>query len=470
MSGIKWSGSPDVNVTGLSYDSRKVKKGDLYFAIKGHQVDGHGFLGDAYEKGAVAAIVEDEKLEKITQIKVSSVMKSMADISNQFFDEPSQKIPVIGVTGTNGKTTITYLIEKLLKEMGKDCGVMGTINYRIGTESFPAPNTTPMSVDVNAFLARNIEAKSDAVIMEVSSHALVLDRVNHVRFKVGVFTNLTQDHLDFHKDMEDYYLAKKKLFEVPLIKSVINLDDSYGRRLFGEIQGAVGFGQHPQASLRAEDCRLSLKGIQFNLVFPSKNTYAISNNLMGQHNISNALAAAGALLAMGFEEKEIVRGLNKNHHIPGRLERIEEGQEFVVAVDYAHTHDALSQVLKALRETGPKRLLCLFGAGGDRDRTKRPKMGQVAVEQADFVYVTSDNPRTEDPQKIIRDIEAGIQKSGQKNYIIIPDRKQAIQKMISDAQSGDALLIAGKGHEDYQIIGTQKFHFSDQEIAREMLQ
>jgi UDP-N-acetylmuramoyl-L-alanyl-D-glutamate--2,6-diaminopimelate ligase len=459
----------DPYIEGLSYDSRTVRPHDLFFAFQGATVDGHDFLKEAKANGATAAVVEKSSSAPIPQIQVGSVMETMARISHVFYSYPSHHIPVIGVTGTNGKTTVTYLIEDLIRKDGKKCGVMGTINYRMGPHLTPAPNTTPQSMDVHQFIARNIQAKSDVVVMEVSSHALDLHRVDFVKFKLGVFMNLTQDHLDFHKDMESYFRAKSKLFSDPSMRAVINGDDSYGKRLLTGRKIALSFGFDPDSLLRASHPKFDLSGIQFQLSFPSGKTYSIRNNLMGQHNIYNCLAAAGTLIQLGFSETGIVEGLNSKHSIPGRLERVDEGQDFVVVVDYAHTHDAMANALSALREAGPKRLLCLFGAGGDRDRTKRPKMGKVGVEMADFSYVTSDNPRTEDPQKILQDIEAGIKETGRTNYEVVADRKEAIQKIIQEARKGDIVLLAGKGHEDYQVIGTQKIHFSDQEVARDCL-
>ena len=460
----------DLPIRGLSYDSRLVRAGDLFFAIPGAQSDGHLFLGDAARAGASAAVVERDIPAGLPVVRVPSVLAAMSRIADVFYRHPSRRIPVIGITGTNGKTTTTYLIEDLFRSVGKTCGVLGTVNYRIGDDVWPAPNTTPMSADVHAFIARCIAAKAAASVMEVSSHALELNRVDAVHFAVGVFTNLTQDHLDFHKTMENYFNAKAKLFKrAEPVKGAINVDDAYGRRLFGELKGALSYGFSADAGLRAENPRSDLSGVHFDLAFPSGNKRAISTNLLGRHNIQNCLSAAGALLLYGMAEAEIVAGLNQTHAVPGRLERVEAGQKFVVAVDYAHTHDALEQVLTTLRDTGPKNLICVFGAGGDRDKTKRPKMGAVATRLADRVIVTSDNPRTEDAKQILRDIEAGIQAEGKSNYVVVENREEAIHRAVKEAAPGDVVLIAGKGHEDYQIIGTKKFHFSDIEVSRQAL-
>ncbi|MCG3203527.1 MAG: UDP-N-acetylmuramoyl-L-alanyl-D-glutamate--2,6-diaminopimelate ligase [Elusimicrobia bacterium] len=469
-SGIVHEIAPDVEVSGLAYDSRLVKNGHLFFAIQGANSDGHNFMNEVSNQGACAAVVERQTPCRLPVIQVESVLVALSKIANQFFEQPSMKIPVIGITGTNGKTTVTYLIEEILKSMGKSCGVLGTVNYRLGKDIRPAPNTTPMSLDIQSFLSLALERKAEAVVMEVSSHALELNRVDDVRFSVGVFTNLTQDHLDFHGSMENYFQAKRKLFIRPdAPKAVINIDDEFGVRLAEEIKGALSFGQNNQARLRASEVTCDLSGNRFKLQSPSGKVFDISNNLLGMHNVSNCLAAAGALLEHGLAEEDIVSGLNRKITVPGRLERVESGQEFVVVVDYAHTHDALAQVLTTLRNTGPKRLLCVFGAGGNRDKTKRPKMGDVAVQLADEVFVTSDNPRFEDPADIVKDIEAGIEKTGKKNYHIILDREEAIRMALSKAKPGDAVLIAGKGHETYQIFGNKKVHFSDLEMARKLL-
>lgn len=460
----------DLPIRGLSYDSRLTRSGDLFFAIPGVHVDGHAFLPDVARKGAVAAVVERDVKAPIPTIRVPSVNAAMSKISAAFFGDPSHRIPVIGITGTNGKTTTTFLIEDLFRSAGLTCGVLGTVNYRIGNEVWPSPNTTPMSLDVHRFFSQCIERKADAVVMEVSSHALELNRVDAVRFAVGVFTNLTQDHLDFHKTMDRYFEAKAKLFRRPeAVKAAINVGDDYGKRLAAELPRAMSYGLVPEAALRAENPRSDLSGIHFDLIFPSGHRSAISTTLLGRHNIENCLSAVGAALLFGLTEDQVVAGLNQPHAVPGRLERVEAGQKFVVAVDYAHTHDALHQVLTTLRNTGPKNLICVFGAGGDRDKTKRPKMGAVASQLADRVIVTSDNPRTEDPQMILKDIEAGIRAQGKSNYVMIENREEAIRRAVSDAKPGDIVLIAGKGHETYQIYGDKKLPFSDLEVARRML-
>lgn len=467
--GLNAEAGKDVLIQGLSYDSRLTEKGDLFFAIKGAHADGHRFLNEVAEKGAPAAVVEEEAAAPIPLVKVPSVMIALSKIANTFFGKPSERIPVVGVTGTNGKTTTTYLIEDVVRKLGKECGVIGTVNYRLGKKNWPAPNTTPMSLDIQRFLTEAVENRLTAVVMEVSSHALSLHRVDDVQFKVGVFTNLTQDHLDFHGDMEAYFEAKASLFKRDGILSVVNTDDAYGRKLALRLPRAITFGFNPEASLFASQMVCDLKGVRFKIKFPSGRTHEIQNNLLGKHNVYNCLSTAGAALALGLSEDQIVQGLNQEHRIPGRLERVEQGQDFVVVVDYAHTHDALAQVLSTLRETRPKKLICVFGAGGDRDKTKRPKMGRVVAEMADYAFLTSDNPRSEDPQAILRDIEAGVKETAFTNYSVIEDREEAIQKAIQKASAGDIVLIAGKGHEAYQIYGRERRHFSDVEAAQKAL-
>jgi UDP-N-acetylmuramoyl-L-alanyl-D-glutamate--2,6-diaminopimelate ligase len=463
--GLPWRSGQDPDITGLTYNSALAKKGSLFFAVKGAHVDGHRFLADAAAAGAVAAVTEraDAALPCFT---TPDVLGAMSKISDVYFNRPSQRIPVIGVTGTNGKTTTTYLIEAILKSAGQMCGVMGTVNYRIGADERAAPNTTPMSLDVQAFLEEAAKKSAVAVAMEVSSHALELKRVDDVRFAVAVFSNLTQDHLDFHGTMEQYFAAKTKLFVRPeQPKAALNVDDPYGRRLGQTLAGALTYGTSQDAGLRASDVFCDLNGLRFNLHFPSGKTTQIANNLLGLHNVSNCLAAAAALVQFGLPEEKIVSGLNQKLGVPGRLERVEAGQDFVVAVDYAHTHDALEQVLTTLRNTGPKKLICVFGAGGDRDKTKRPRMGEVAIRLSDYVVVTSDNPRSENPKTILEEIKQGILPSGKTSYELIEDRQAAIVKALGMARRGDIVLIAGKGHETYQIIGSQKIHFSDIETA-----
>lgn len=468
--GLPFSLEKDPPIQGLSYDSRAVQKGDLFFAIKGENFDGHKFIAEVEKKGAAAAIVTHVIPAGLPQVPTDRIFPWLSRLSAAFHGHPSGKCPVIGITGTNGKTTVTYILEKMFQHAGTPCGVMGTVDYRFGDSSMPAPNTTPMALDIHRFLDSLIQRKASALVMEVSSHALDLHRVDDVQFAVGVFTNLTQDHLDFHQTMEAYFNAKAKLFRGKKeIRSVINADDSFGQRLAAELKEPLLFGFNEAAKVRAVDFDCDLEGVRFHLKLPSGKTYPITTNLLGRHNISNLLAAAGAALAFGMSEKEVVEGLNLEHYVPGRLEKVPTNRGFIVVVDYAHTPDALLQTLKALKEIKPGKIICVFGAGGDRDRKKRPLMGKIAAEGADQVVLTSDNPRTEDPQGILDEIEAGIKSIGRKNYVVIENRAEAIRKGIRMAEKGDVVLIAGKGHENYQIYGKEKKHFSDQETAVKVL-
>ncbi|OVE77469.1 UDP-N-acetylmuramoyl-L-alanyl-D-glutamate--2,6-diaminopimelate ligase [bacterium F11] len=460
----------DPLIRGLSYDSRKVREGDLFFAMKGAQSDAHDHLSEVIKKGGVAAIVERGVSASIPLIQTTSVLKKMSKMASRFYQNPTKKVKVIGVTGTNGKTTITYILENIFRSIGEKCGVLGTINYRVDDQSFLAPNTTPMSIDIHQF-AHGLHQKGIShLVMEVSSHALELHRVDDVSFFCGIFTNLTQDHLDFHSTMENYFHAKLKLFEhLPDEKIVVNIDDPYGKKIAQKYPNCLRFGQGSQAQIKACEPRWDLKGVQFDLRFPSGQSYPVKTNLIGRHNISNLLASAGGGVVCGLNENQIVDGLNQSHTIPGRFERVEAGQQFVVVIDYAHTPDALGKALDALRDVNPQRLICVFGAGGDRDKRKRPLMGKIATQKADMVILTSDNPRTEDPSQILKDIEAGIIEDGKSNYSIMENREKAIFYGIGMAKEKDIVLIAGKGHENYQIYGKEKTTFSDQEVAHRAL-
>ena len=470
-SGIPWGGPGDgPAVSGLAYDSRGVRPSDLFFAIPGENVDGHDFVGEAARRGAVAAIVQRGVPASIPTIEVRSVTDALSALSAEFYAHPSRRLPVVGVTGTNGKTTTVFLIEDAHRSRGLSCAAMGTVSYRVGGKTYPAPNTTPLALDVHRFLGEAADAGCAAAAMEVSSHALELGRVRDVRFAVGVFTNLTQDHLDFHKDMDAYFRAKARLFlDYPGVRGVINIDDEYGRKLKMTHPNSLTFGLASDADVRAANVTADLSGVSFDLHFPSGAVRRIESNLMGRYNVSNTLAAAAALVRLGWKDDDVAEGLSGSHAVPGRLERVENDRGVVVLVDYAHTPDALRQALTALKDARPKRLLCVFGAGGDRDRRKRPLMARAAAELSDFVVITSDNPRTEDPRAILKDVEEGMAAGPHPPYRVIENRGEAIRAAVAEARPGDIVLIAGKGHETYQIYGREKIHFSDQEEARAAL-
>jgi UDP-N-acetylmuramoyl-L-alanyl-D-glutamate--2,6-diaminopimelate ligase len=472
-------GSEDLAITGIEYDSRKVREGCLFVALPGHHVDGKDYIDQAVARGAVAFVADEKRVSgKARCIVVKDPLAILPDLCARFYRHPDRSLFLVGVTGTNGKTTISYFLESVFKLAGRRPGVMGTVNYRYGRQVIPAPNTTPQAADVYRILHAMTRERCDTAVMEVSSHALSYGRVRGLEFDCAIFTNLTQDHLDYHKTMEAYFEAKTKLFSGlgPGEKrgqkfAIINIDDAWGRKMVARAPGAtvVTYGMDEKADIRAQNIRASSAGAEFVLVTP-QGRRKISVPHVGLHNIYNILATAGAALSAGIPFDTVVQGLHQTPMAPGRLEKVDAGQPFAVVVDYAHTDDALRNVITALRELKPARLVTVFGCGGDRDRAKRPLMGDAASGLSDYVFVTSDNPRSEDPQRIALDIEVGIRRQHRNNYQVVIDREQAIAAAVSMAQKGDIVLIAGKGHENYQIIGDQTIHFNDVEIARKYLQ
>lgn len=482
----------DPEIGGISEDSRTVGKNFLFFARKGVKTSGFEFLEAALKNGAVAVISEEEPRKTAPQVpwvRVPSIAESQPRIASAFYENPSRSLAMIGVTGTNGKTTFTYLLESIAREAGLKPGVIGTISYRLplagsdGVETLPAPNTTPNALELQKILHQMKERKSDLAAMEVSSHALALGRTGGIEFDGAVFTNLTQDHLDFHHTMENYFEAKAKLFESmggmpkamngkirPFPKfCVINADDEYGPKMLKRCAApAVTYGVRNASDFRAVNVSLEPSQTLFEIERSGKRV-PLKMNLVGMHNVYNALSAFAAADRMGLSQEAIVRGLEKMDNIPGRLESVKCGQDFTVLVDYAHTEDALKNVLQALQAIKKNRILTLFGCGGDRDRSKRPLMGACAVTLSDQVIVTSDNPRSEDPHEIALDIEVGIHRTQKTNYEVILDREKAIQKILGLAQKDDIVLIAGKGHETYQIFSDRTIHFDDREAAKKFL-
>ena len=477
-------GSLDVEVCGIRYDSRQVKPGDLFVCIKGFALDGHDFLPEAWVAGAVAALVERNELAESalqggTVVKVVDARKGLAVAACRFHDHPSRKLTLVGVTGTNGKTTTTYLIESVLRRAGHQVGLIGTIAYRCGAIEIDAARTTPEASDLQVLLERMVSLGVDSVVMEASSHALALHRVDGCEFDVAVFTNLTQDHFDFHGSMEAYRSTKLSLFEglgaeatkATEKAAVINNDDPAADLFLSAAKTRrYTYGLEQPADLSATDVHIGLDGVRCRLQTPWGAT-AIHSALLGRYNLSNILAAAAAGLHLGARLPEVAEGISEMRHVPGRCERVDEGQEFGVMIDYAHTPDALQRVLRMARECCPGRLIVLFGCGGDRDRGKRPLMGETALRLADFTVITSDNPRSEDPHRIVREIEEGAKKVwGQgRGYVIILDRAMAIREALALAQRGDMVVIAGKGHETYQILGDRTIPFDDRKVAREAL-
>ncbi len=457
----------DTVVSGVAYRSDRANQGDAFFCISGFAHDGHSFAAEAVDRGAVALVVERELPIEVPQFVVDDTRIALAYASAEFFDRPSEALEVIGITGTNGKTTTTYLLDSILREAGHVTGLIGTVETRVADERRTSGRTTPESADVQALLAEMRESGVSAVSMEVSSHAIDLHRVDALRFSVGAFTNLTQDHLDFHHTLEEYFSVKKRLFtDLECESCVVNIDDPFGVGIANEVGVCLTVGRVSDAHVRASDEVLTASGARFVLHTPAGES-SVSLPLAGAFNVSNALVAAGCALSLGIDLPTIVSGLEAAPQVPGRLERIECGQGFSVIVDYAHTPDSLKKAIAAVREVTKGKVAVVFGCGGDRDPEKRPLMGHAATA-ADRAIITSDNPRSEDPVGIILQIEDGL-RSSVTPYDVIVDRRHAIESAIASAREGDSVLIAGKGHEDYQIFADRTVHFDDREVAREVL-
>ena len=471
-------GPVPAEVTGLAYDSRKVTPGNLFVAVPGLKEDGRRYVGEALERGAAAVVLEGPDALGGTaagRIIVPSSREALARLADAYFGHPSRALTVVGITGTNGKTTTSLLVDALLRHDGRTTGVIGTIQYRIGPEARPAGQTTPEAVELQSLLAEMTERGVTGVAMEVSSHALALHRVDGVEWDVAVFTNLTRDHLDFHGTFDAYRAAKARLFSL-LARSrkarrtaVINADDPAGASMVaGLTLPALTFGLRSGADVRPRRFESSMAGIRMEVETP-RGALDIRSPLVGEHNVMNLLGAIGVGLALDLTPDAVALALASVSTVPGRFERVEAGQPFLVVVDYAHTPDALERVLTTARRllTSGSRLAVVFGCGGDRDRGKRPVMGAIATRLADRAWVTSDNPRSEQPEAIIAEIVAGIETPDR--HVTIPDRKAAIQGALAWARTGDVVVIAGKGHETYQIIGADVLAFDDREVARAAL-
>ena len=478
MTTIGVEGSIDREIAGISYDSRRITPGMIFVAIPGHHLDGHNFIANAVERGASAVICERNGFvpNRATKIKVTDTRVALALAADAFYNHPSAKLKVVGVTGTNGKTTVAFMVKHLFESSGLPAGLIGTVRYEIGERVIPAQRTTPEALEVHQMMAQMLRAGCGACVMEVSSHALDQKRVANVEFDLGIFTNLTQDHLDYHRTMENYYAAKKKLFTglqhgAKAGHAVINLDDPYGARLAHETSAPVQltYGLTEAANLRAEQIQLDKDGCSF-VVRTADQRFTCRLPLIGRHNIYNALAAVGAGLALGMEVKAIQQALTTLPLVPGRLEKMDCGQPFGVYVDYAHTDDALRNVLVTLREITSGLILRTFGCGGCRDTGKRPNMGWVAAELANFTLITTDNPRKEAPAHIAAQIAEGYRLVRRDGYHIELDRRRAIEELIRMAEPGDTVLIAGKGHETYQEFADTIVPFDDRLYARETLE
>jgi UDP-N-acetylmuramoyl-L-alanyl-D-glutamate--2,6-diaminopimelate ligase len=475
---VSVEGTLDREIVGITYDSRRVTPGMIFVAIRGRQVDGHAFIPNAIDRGAAAIVYERNGFlsQRATRIKVADAREALANLAVAFYGNPSAKLKVIGVTGTNGKTTVAFMVQHLLEAAGVGTGLLGTIRYEIGERVIPAQRTTPESLEIQHMMAQMVRAGCRACVLEVSSHALEQKRVLGIEFDTAVFTNLTQDHLDYHGSMEAYFQAKARLFtelRSPTKKgtAVINIDDAYGAKLSerNQIEVLLTFGLDQTAQLRASEIELNSGGARFT-VEQGERRQVCQLPLPGRHNVYNALAAIGAGLALGLPFDAVVSSLNSLAPVPGRLEKIASGQPFNVLVDYAHTDDALRNVLTTLREITRGRLLLVFGCGGSRDAGKRPKMGRVAAELADFTCITSDNPRRESAALIASQIESGFRQCRDSGYSIELDRRRAIDELIRRANVGDTVLIAGKGHETYQEFEDTIVPFDDRVFARETLQ
>ncbi|MCS7164282.1 MAG: UDP-N-acetylmuramoyl-L-alanyl-D-glutamate--2,6-diaminopimelate ligase [Thermodesulfovibrio sp.] len=478
---FKVKGDINKNIEHITYNSKEIRKGSIFFAIPGQKADGHLFIEEAIKNGARAVVYRVGHFvpldyDDITWIGVDDTRDALAWMSSKFYGEPSQKLKVIGITGTNGKTTTSYLIREILNKCGKKTGIIGTIKYLIGDEERTAIYTTPEAPEFQGLLKEMLLNGVEYVITEVSSHALALKRVDYTRFDVAVFTNLSRDHLDFHKDMEDYFNAKKRLFSELLSKegvAVLNFDDPYGRRLAEEIKGkkvlySIG---NSQADIYVKKYKLGFKETEIFFDINQKEELHIKTPLLGLPNIYNVASALSVAITLEIP-LEIIKSAFLNVRCPeGRFERVDEGQDFLVFVDYAHTPDALERLLISVRKLKEEiskngRIITVFGCGGNRDKGKRPQMGRIATELSDYVIITSDNPRWEDPRQIIREIEEGIKKD---NYIVVPDRKMSLLIGTKICKKGDILIVAGKGHEDYQEIKGKRYPFSDREILRKAL-
>ncbi len=467
-------------IQGLDYDSRRIQPGWIFFAFPGARFDGREFAAQAVEKGAVAVISELPAPADFAApwIRVEHGRHALALASKAFYGRLDEQIPLVGITGTNGKTTTSYLIDSILRSAGKTTLLAGTIEYHLASRVLPAANTTPESLDLHRMLAdlNSIAPpgpNAKAATMEVSSHALALGRVYGLQFHTAVFTNLTQDHLDFHSTMDDYFAAKQLLFTgsggPPPRYSVINRDDEWSRKLAAGRSGSehLWYGLGSEAMVRPRHIHSTFNGLRFEVIF-EKVRFEVQSPLIGKINVYNILAACCAGMTFQFTPDEIAQGIAACQGVPGRFERVDEGQAFAVVVDYSHTEDALRNAISVARGLNAKRVITLFGCGGDRDRAKRPLMGKAAGELSDLVILTSDNPRSEDPLQIMNDALVGLRRTDTRT-IVEPDRATAIRKAIEEAHAGDVVILAGKGHETYQIFRDRTVHFDDREVAREAL-
>jgi UDP-N-acetylmuramoyl-L-alanyl-D-glutamate--2,6-diaminopimelate ligase len=471
LKGINYTiinGSDDIDINKLEYDSRKVENGDVFFCVEGYKVDGHDYAEKAQSKGAYAIVCQ--KLIPIssacTLIKIEDTRKGLAEAASNFYGEPWKSLKMIGITGTNGKTTSTYMIKAILEEAGNKVGLIGTIANYIEDKKITSHRTTPESLELHQLLREMVDAGVSYCIMEVSSHSLVLNRVHGIKFSEAIFTNLTQDHLDFHETFENYYNAKLMLFKNSL-NSIVNLDDEYGKRILDDVQNnKITYGIDINSEMTAKNIVMHSRGIKFDLVY-SDESVAINLNIPGRYNIYNALGSAAASVNEGISLENVKRGLERVF-VPGRCEIVNNDKKmnYEIILDYAHSPDSLENILKTVREFTKGRLIAVFGCGGDRDKAKRPIMGKIGSCLSDIAVITSDNPRTEDPNVIIQDILKGVINE---NYLVIENRKEAIKKAIELAKKDDIIVVAGKGHEDYQELKDEVIHFDEREVIADII-
>jgi UDP-N-acetylmuramoyl-L-alanyl-D-glutamate--2,6-diaminopimelate ligase len=470
------AGAQNPEILQVTCDSRKAAANSLFFALHGAKADGNAFLKDAIARGAVGIVSGADAPGwlpgSVSWVQVAEPRKALAIVAANFYGHPASQLRMAAVTGTNGKTTVTSLIDAMVKASGAKTGLFGTIAYHTPRGEYPAPNTTPESVDLQRFLAEIRDEGGAFAVLEASSHALTMERLWGCHFAAAVFTNLTREHMDYHKNFDDYFAAKRRLFEgtgagAPDV-AIVNTDDAYGKRMRGFAARTVTYGLENGAEITAKKFSLSFAGLAFTASTPA-GKIEVSSCLVGRINVYNILAAIGAAQALGLENAAIEKGLRDLESVSGRFQRIDEGQPFLVIVDYAHTDDALENLIRTARELNTKgRVITLFGCGGEKDRTKRPVMGEVTGRLSDLTILSSDNPRQEDPLKIISDIIVGLQKTSGK-YLIEPDREKAIALAMDEARAGDILLLAGKGHENYQMLASGTIHFDDREMARTAL-
>ncbi|MCM8711004.1 UDP-N-acetylmuramoyl-L-alanyl-D-glutamate--2,6-diaminopimelate ligase [Clostridium sp. SYSU_GA19001] len=462
------SGQEDIDINKVEYDSRKVHAGDVFFCIKGFKVDGHEFAKKAVMQGAAAVVCEEvlDSVDSCTVVRVEDSRKALAVASSNFYGEPWKSLKMIGITGTNGKTTSTYMMKAILEEAGFKVGLIGTVANYIGDKKIPSHRTTPESLELHELFKEMLDNKVTHCVMEVSSHSLSLDRVFGIEFSEGIFTNLTQDHLDFHKTFENYYEAKLKLFNSSST-AIINIDDEYGKKVYKDVScRKISYGVDGISDIMAKNIYIHSKGVEFDIQYKNQMEH-IMLNIPGKYNVYNALGSAAACLNEGVSLKAVKKGLERVF-VPGRCEIVTKDYnlDFEVIVDYAHSPDGLENILKTVREFTKGRLITVFGCGGDRDKTKRPIMGRIASSLSDITVITSDNPRSEDPEAIIDDILKGVKGN---NYVVIENRREAIEKAIKIAKKDDIILVAGKGHEDYQEFKHGIIRFDEREIIADII-